>query len=88
MAIDQSGGLEKDAKALKDRVKKARTAHDLHVGLLMHQQGLSKADAIILAYLDGALGLNDRLQPREPMLAFDPEVVPMHGAPGIIKAKS
>ena len=69
MASDQSGGLEKTAaEELKRRVKTARASHDLHVALLMHKLKLSKPDATILAYLDGALGLNDRLNEKEPKL--------------------
>ena len=49
-------------------MKTARASHDLHVALLMHKLKLSKPDATILAYLDGALGLNDRLNEKEPKL--------------------
>ena len=47
----------------KTRIKAAKLDHDLHIALLMRREGLSKPDAIVLAYLDGLLGLNDRLNP-------------------------
>lgn len=47
----------------KSRVKLARNQHDVHVGLLMMHQGLSKADALVMAYLDGFTGFSARLAP-------------------------
>lgn len=61
MALDQPSGLEKDTAETKKRVKAARNGHDLHVSLLMHKLGLSKPDAVIMAYLDGHMGLEQRL---------------------------
>lgn len=45
----------------KKRLKAAKANHDLHVLLLMRQQNLSKTEATLLAYLDGVLGLDQRL---------------------------
>lgn len=42
---------------LRKRVKDARVQHDTHVGLLMLKHGISKPDAIILAYLNGYEGI-------------------------------
>ncbi|QCS37238.1 hypothetical protein [Tortoise microvirus 73] len=53
---------------LRERVKRAKTDHDLHVLLLMKREGLSKSDAIVMAYLDGLNGLQDRLNLKEPKL--------------------
>lgn len=48
--------------ATKTRVKLAKTQHDTHVNLLMMNEGLSKPDAIVMAYLDGFAGFAARLQ--------------------------
>ncbi|HEY8577064.1 MAG TPA: hypothetical protein VIL88_12070 [Devosia sp.] len=55
-------------KGIKERVKRAKLDHDLHVALLMKREGLSKPDATVMAYLDGLNGLNDRLNLKEPKL--------------------
>lgn len=54
------------AADLKKRIKAARLDHDVHVLLLMKREKLSKPDALILAYLDGVLGLADRLEGKQP----------------------
>lgn len=61
MADDVKNGM-------KIRIKAAKLDHDLHVALLMKRDGLSKSDAIVMAYLDGLQGLNDRLNAKEPKL--------------------
>lgn len=50
---------------IKTRIKRSRNQHDVHVGLLM-MAGLSKPDAIVMAYLDGYAGLADRMTPDKP----------------------
>ncbi|MBU1335213.1 MAG: hypothetical protein KJ944_19355 [Alphaproteobacteria bacterium] len=52
--------------ALKLRVKAAKADHDLHVALLVKREKLTKAEAVVMAYLDGLGGLNDRLNPPKP----------------------
>lgn len=51
----------KPVDGVKTRIKAAKLDHDLHVAFLMKREKLSKPDAIVLAYLDGLLGLEDRL---------------------------
>lgn len=46
-----------DKKALQNW----RNKHDLHVLLVMQQNGLSKAQALVQVYHEGADGLNKRL---------------------------
>lgn len=48
------------------RIKASRLDHDLHVALLMKRLKLSKPDAIVMAYLDGRLGLEPRLEGQVP----------------------
>ncbi|QCS37034.1 hypothetical protein [Tortoise microvirus 43] len=48
-------------KTEKARVKGAKASHDLHVLLLMRTHGLSKSEAIVLAYLDGYDGVDKRM---------------------------
>lgn len=55
-----------EINALKVRAKAAKLDHDLHVALLMKKEKLSKSDAIVMAYLDGLSGLNDRLNVTAP----------------------
>lgn len=38
-----------------------RTNHDLHVLMIMKRHGLSKGQALVQAYFEGAEGLNKRL---------------------------
>lgn len=58
-----------EINALKIRIKAAKLDHDLHVALLMKREKLSKPDAIVMAYLDGIIGLQDRLNgPAEKQL--------------------
>lgn len=66
MATDLVGGVQEGATELKKRIKAKRLDHDLHVALLMKRHGLSKPDALILAYLDGVLGLEARLAQQAP----------------------
>lgn len=56
------------------RIKRARVNHDVHVGLLMMNGGLSKPDATVMAYLDGYSGLSGRMVPDVPQHS-QPEVV-------------
>ncbi|MHA6692267.1 hypothetical protein [Devosia sp. A449] len=55
-----------EVSALKIRCKAAKLDHDLHVALVMKREKLSKPDAIVMAYLDGPMGLHDRLNPPKP----------------------
>lgn len=43
---------------VKARIKAAKVKHELHVNLLMVRLGLSKADAVVMAYLDGLVTLD------------------------------
>lgn len=54
---------------LKKRIKAAKLDHDLHIAVIMKREGLSKPDAVVLAYLDGLLGLDARLNPPAPQRA-------------------
>ena len=54
-----------EVKALITRAKAAKVKHDLHVLLLQEQYGLKKPDAMAVAYVEGVLGLKDRL-PKPP----------------------
>lgn len=54
---------ELDAIAVKKRIKAAQANQALHVLWLMTRLNLSKPDATVLAYLDGPLGLEARLNP-------------------------
>lgn len=47
------------------RAKAAKNKHDLHVLLLMETYALGKTDAINLAYVEGFMGLADRM-PKAP----------------------
>lgn len=58
--------LSEAGKTQRTRARAAKTRHDLHVGLLMHEFGLAKPDAIALAYVEGLMGLDDRL-PKKPL---------------------
>lgn len=55
-----------EINALKIRIKAVKLDHDLHVALLMKREKLSKADAVVMAYLDGLGALHDRLNPPAP----------------------
>lgn len=58
-----------EVNGMKTRIKAAKLDHDLHVALLMKREKLSKPEAIVMAYLDGLTGLQDRLDgPAEKLL--------------------
>lgn len=46
---------------VKKRIKEARNDHDIHILALMRGQKMTKSEAMVMAYLDGPLGLDDRL---------------------------
>lgn len=48
---------------LNDKKAKAawRNNHDLHVMLIVKQEGVSKGDAAVLAYHEGVQGLSERM---------------------------
>lgn len=52
-------------KAQLTRAKAVKNKHDLHVLLLMESYGLGKSDAVALAYVEGLMGLSDRM-PKAP----------------------
>lgn len=64
------------SKEVKSRIKASKTKHDLHVLVLMEREDLSKAEATVLAYLQGYEALSDQLAPKpEPMRdVLDPEL--------------
>lgn len=53
----------KNATVITDKkaLLKWRTNHDLHVLLIMNRHGLSKGQATVQAYHEGAEGLSKRL---------------------------
>lgn len=65
------------SKEVKARIKASKTKHDLHVLVLMEREGLSKAEATVLAYLQGYEALSDQLAPKPAELirdVLDPEL--------------
>lgn len=66
-------------EAIKRRIKLARNQHDVHVGLLMLNEGLSKPDAIVMAYLDGYGGLAARMVPPDPAPGASDSTQPYDG---------
>lgn len=51
-------------KAEKERLAKGKIDFDLHVGLIMRAEGVSKSKAVFTAYLEGRQGLEKRLAPK------------------------